>query len=57
MRIVGWVFLLCGLVSVELTLIVDGPNHRTLGIVNGLLSIIGTLLVLYGYYRLEKNNL
>jgi type III secretory pathway component EscS len=55
MRIIGWMLLLSGSIGVVVTLVFDLFDYRRVGIVNGLLSIVGTFFVLYGYYRLEKN--
>ena len=57
MRIFGWIILLSGLVSLEVTLVFEMSNYRTVSVVSGLLSIIGTFFVVYGYYKLEKENL
>ena len=57
MRILGWIILLCGLVSLELTLVFELFDYRRVSIANGLLSITGTFFVLYGYYQLKKDDL
>jgi hypothetical protein len=57
MRIFGWIILLSGLISLEVTLIFELFDYRRVSIANGLLSITGTFFVLYGYYQVEKDKL
>ncbi len=57
LRIFGWIILISGLVLLEVSLIFDLFDYRRVGIANGLMSITGTIFVLYGYFQLKKDDL
>lgn len=56
-RIVGWILLLSGSLSLLITSAFDLLDYRSMGIGNGLLTLTGTFFVLYGYYQLERDRL